>query len=319
MLTRSIRKRRTEHVLDDIFTEDQVRALQFVSAANRGGHRPTEDELMQWITHPAPKASERGPLLKPHRPGTSTLERALANMLAPTNLTLDRAFRQLRQGAGWIEGSPAEYGPDIPAETFTDHLLRLGWLESTEPDSLSVTALGRALLRSVMLEDSENIGAETVILGRDDALAYPKLIHALAEAGDGLVVDPYARVDQLLPILQSTSISRVLVSDAVNQSDRVAMGVLIQSGVSVRPFELRSASKGALHDRYIVGETIRTIGTSMATVGGKYTTILSPLPEVAADEMRSEIEAWWSAAQPVATFPPARHDNEEPKDVDATT
>lgn len=210
-----------------------------------------------------------------------------------------------------FSGTAAKYGPDVPEEPFVDHLVRLGWLEQ-QGDSLGVTPLGRALLRNASIEDQSDESVQSVMLGANDALAYPTFIGHMAEAGDGLIIDPYTRVDQLLPVLQQTTIARLLVSENLSQGDRAALAVLVQSGVAARDFELRCAAKGTLHDRYIIGNSAAyTIGTSMGTIGGKHSTILTPLPEPIADDVRSRVEEWWDAATVLAVFPPV-----EPEEVD---
>jgi hypothetical protein len=86
----------------------------------------------------------------------------------------------------------------------------------------------------------------------------------------------------------------VLISPNVKKEDRAAMAVLVASGASANgPIELRSAGKGVLHDRLIVGEGfVDTIGSSINTVGRQHTTVLSPLPRQAADTMRELAEKW---------------------------
>jgi hypothetical protein len=101
-------------------------------------------------------------------------------------------------------------------------------------------------------------------------------------------------LEQLLTVRTHTSIKRVLISPNVKKEDRAAMAVLVASGASANgPIELRSAGKGVLHDRLIVGEGfVDTIGSSINTVGRQHTTVLSPLPRQAADTMRELAEKW---------------------------
>jgi hypothetical protein len=86
------------------------------------------------------------------------------------------------------------------------------------------------------------------------------------------------------------------------------MAVLVENSTD-RPLELRMADRGILHDRMVIGEkSAFTIGTSMNTIGKQHPTILTPLPETAADAMRSHVEKWWGDAQTLAIFPPAEEE-----------
>jgi hypothetical protein len=145
-----------------ILDNAQHRALAYVSAANRGGYRPTTEELHEWLTASRPRGrifnsqiEEIASALK------STWEAVFAN----STITTD-------------------------PETFAGYLVRLGWVEN-EHNSLGLTPLGRALLRTAEADEDDNDSPTTVVLGAQDKLAYPMLIRRLAEAGLGLLVDPY--------------------------------------------------------------------------------------------------------------------------------
>lgn len=243
----------------------------------------------------------------------------LARLIANSGIT--SIGEQLRAFGTFVPGEPGEpakYAPDTAPERFIAHLIRLGWIEQT-PDTgaLSVTPLGLALLRTAETAEDEHAGPTTVILGKDDELAYPTLIGRIAEAQAGLLIDPYLRLEQLLAVRAYTRISRVLTSRSVAAKDLAAMAVLVNSGGSEDSIELRAAARDVLHDRMIVAADgrIDTIGTSLGTVGGKYTTVLSPLPEAVAVEMGTQADLWWEQAEVLATYPPAPP--EAPTDVPA--
>jgi hypothetical protein len=146
---------------------------------------------------------------------------------------------------------------------------------------------------------------------RSALLTYPMLIRRLVEAGRGLLIDPYLRLEQLLHVRTHTSITRVLISAKLKREDREAMAVLVKSGAvgADGPIDLRVAGKDVLHDRLIVGEGfIDTIGTSLNTVGRQHPTVLSPLPSPAANTMREQAEKWWADAEPLAAWPPPEAD-----------
>lgn len=265
----------------EIFTEAEHRALAFVSAANRGGYRPTTGELHVWLTVPI------------HRRGQFSQSREQRAKMDEVEL--------------WYETNYPEAANRIAdPEALTGHLIRLMWLEADERNSLGLTPLGRALLRTVEADEGNSEVPTAVVLGAQNELAYPMLISRLVEAGRGLLIDPYLRLEQLLDVRTHTSIMRVLISGKLKKEDREAMAVLIKSGAAAAdgPIELRVADKDVLHDRLIVGEGfVDTIGTSLNTVGRQHPTVLSPLPSAAANTMREQAEKWWADAEPLAVWP----------------
>lgn len=272
----------------EIFTEAEHRALAYVSAANRGGYRPTIGELHMWLIVPI------------HRRGQFSKSRE------------QRARSKLDEALLWYEANYPEMATRIAdPEAFTDHLIRLRWLEEDEGNSLGLTPLGRALLRTTEADEDNSDVPTAVVLGAQNELAYPMLIRRLVEAGRGLLIDPYLRLEQLLHVRTHTSITRVLISAKLKREDREAMAVLIKSGAAGAdgPIDLRVAGKDVLHDRLIVGEGfIDTIGTSLNTVGRQHPTVLSPLPSPAANTMREQAEKWWADAEPLAAWPPPEAD-----------
>ncbi|UOX91341.1 hypothetical protein MUY14_12200 [Amycolatopsis sp. FBCC-B4732] len=325
-----------------IIDDNQYKALSFVSFANRGGNRPKEIELREWMLNPGPKPGRRGRLVKRGRPAKyetvggiydtesfRNLARAASNIIDNSTLTGIRKIGEdwQRASAGILSANvysilgtrrliepeiPDEYGPDVPAESFVQHLIRLGWIDQDDQGGLGLTPLGRALLRSEDASEGESDAYDVVVLDAQNELSYPVFIQRLAEAGEAILIDPYLRIEQLLAIRAYTSISRVLVSSQLRREDRAAMAVLIESGTG-RPIELRMADHGVLHDRMVIGtNSAFTIGTSINTIGKQHPTILTPLPVVAADVMRTHVDKWWNEAQTIATYPPV--EEEPPED-----
>jgi hypothetical protein len=99
------------------------------------------------------------------------------------------------------EGTPAEYGPAIPAENIVDCLVRLKWVNKDDHGTLGLTPLGRALLRNHETAESTTEAYDVVVLDSHDELSYPMLIRTLAEVGEALLIDPYLRLEQLWPKL----------------------------------------------------------------------------------------------------------------------
>lgn len=274
----------------EIFTVTEHRALAYVSAANRGGYRPAAGELHVWLTAPTRRA-DRISKSRSEPPSRSELLTVGASVLL---------FNEL-----WDQVTIT-----TDPETFTAHLIQLMWLEEDERNSLGLTPLGRALLRTAEADEDNSDVPTAVVLGAQNELAYPMLIRRLVEAGRGLLIDPYLRLEQLSHVRTHTSIMRVLISAKLKKEDREAMAVLINSGAGADgPIDLRVAGKDVLHDRLLVGEEfIDTIGTSLNTVGRQHPTVLSPLPSPAASTMREQAEKWWADAEPLAAWPPPEAD-----------
>jgi len=302
----------------EILTDAQYRAMTFVSAANRGGNRPTDHELFEWLLNPRPQLPKKGELIRPGRPAkyrtTSGLYKtpaiqgffdkimAMQESQAKSLLSLQGPLRSIIGDRELIEEEiPAEYGPDVPGETFVDHLVRLQWLERDNRKTLGLTPLGRALLRSHHSNEDEFDAHEIVVLDSNDELSYAMLVQKLCEVGEGILIDPYLGLEQFFQIKAYTSISRVLISEQVKRDDRAAMAVLVQSGAD-HPLELRMSKKRVLHDRMALGSKLAfTIGTSMNTVGRQHPTILTPLPDEASDALRAHAEKWWEQATLIAS------------------
>ncbi len=105
----------------------------------------------------------------------------------------------------------------------------------------------------------------------------------------------------MLDFVTKTSASRFLIGPGASQSDVVAMTMLLSSSIWPSRPQLRRASRGKLHDRYVVGEiSVHTLGTSVNAVGRNSTTLLMPLPELVADHIRDQMDELWAEAEALA-------------------
>ena len=324
----------------EIVDDDQYKALSFVAVANRGGNRPTEVQLREWMTASQPKSAKRGKLIKPGRDavyesspsltpigtGLKSLMDSMDNNQTAYGVFANSGIWKILDSINSVNTGifhqkmvkpavPPVYGPDEPAETFIEHLIRLQWLDSDERGGLGVTPLGRALLRSVSIDDQDSDLLDVVVLDANNELAYPIFVKKLAEAGDALLVDPYLRIEQLLTVKAYTTVSRVLISARVKQEDRAAMAVLVNVGGDY-DLEIRVADVGVLHDRLIISDDqVLTIGTSINTIGRQHPTVLTPLPDLAADTFREHAEKWWEEAALLAAYPPYEDEEDEGQDL----
>jgi hypothetical protein len=192
-----------------------------------------------------------------------------------------------------------------PRRDTLDHLVALRWI--TGEPRLRLTELGRALLGAAERASAVEGEAGVVVLDRADPFSYARLIGHLAKAKEGLLVDPYFRIDQLMTILNSTSITRVLLSKQHKGSTeaRAALAVALDSPSLPRRIEIRATSDPGLHDRLIVGEDgeVWTLGASLNSVATT-STVIVPVPQAGADALRQQAEKLWGDAEQVRTTPP---------------
>lgn len=295
-----------------ILRDAQRRALEFIHAANTGGYRPTHFEVEEWRLREEPQPGKRGELIREAQPSAFQTRVAtnFADVLAPS---LSKMIEGMRLSG--IYGTPAEYEPDGPAESFLASLVRLRWLSESVGGErqLALTDLGRALLRAEQQQDDDR--SDVLILVKDDVMAYAALVGRVADLDDPMIVDPYLRADQMLSFLRFTTTGRFLIGPDLRAAEVSAMQVLIEgSQWAVKP-ELRRAAKGVLHDRFIVSDSaVYTLGISMNAVGQQKTTVLMPLPDYVAAHVRTETEEHWVAAEVLApVVAPASTVEEEPE------
>jgi hypothetical protein len=211
------------------------------------------------------------------------------------------------------------------AETVIDHLIRLTWLESVTVSGnagLRLTELGRALLRDHEMDGVTQPDVSVVVLESHDPLAYPLLVGQLAEAGEGLLVDPYLKLDSLHRIVISTRLTRLLVSGKPGNSAEVAaMQTYLDSASLSRHIEVRASTE--LHDRILLTDdgTVLTLGTSLNGVG-RTTTVLTPMPSTAGDVLRATYGEIWDNGSLVGPQPDETEEDEdtepEPDEEDDT-
>ena len=305
-----------------ITTELQRRALDFVLAANTGGHEPIADDVRVWLDNPAPLPGKKGKLIRAAEPPTPGLpsplmqslgsigvygqinsafqSKALAQMLTANHESLIESMSaaagvaQMFSGTPGSPGRPAKYAPDDPPEHTIEQLIRLRWLAENDHQGLRLTQLGRSLLDADRL-DALGYGADhgVVVLGAEDELAWRRLVGHIADHDECFVIDPYLRDQQLTTLKDNTGITRALVGPKLSNRDIVALRMLL-SGGGYDHIEVRQAPHRTLHDRYVITpETVYMLGASMHTVGEATTTMLIPLQGAPADAVRQLATTWW--------------------------
>lgn len=199
------------------------------------------------------------------------------------------------------------------AEDVVEYFVRLGWVMTEiddEDERVMITDLGLAVSRA--MEEQEDAAEDVVeiVLDPDDPLAFSKTIREISAAGPALLVDPYFRIEQLLPILNSTGVTRVLTTEKVGKPNIDALRTAVERFDVDRPFEVRLAED--LHDRYVVpdeGDT-RFIGISLSGIGRKMT-VMGTLRD-ASEALRAHYEDRWASGTLVVKR------NVEPVDEEAS-
>ncbi len=252
---------RGDNTVMEIASEDTHRLLFYVGAVTRRGYQLSVPEF---------EAYAKGPFRK-----TKIIEGGIS------------AFRDIQNMF-----SPRR----VPAETWLEYLKRLRWVSADE-DKVKLTRLGKAILDELSspVIDSESESATEVLLDPADPHAYVKVIGVLAELGEGLLVDPYFRYDQLETIVEDTQIRRILTS---KKTGNTALSQL-QFALAVIDEDQRPLIKVAdsLHDRFAIGDSghVVAIGTSLNSVGKNHSMVV-PLSETAGSAIASVYGDLWDSA-----------------------
>jgi hypothetical protein len=242
-----------------LVSETAHRALTYVAVVRRQGYRLTDKELEAFIRQPD------------------------------------------RYGPTWdISGMTAVFDrlgaivKTLPGETVAEWLVRLNWL-AIDGNQVEISKLGSAVLRGADEQEIETAPPLRIVLDPKDPMSYAKLIGRIADVGDALLVDPFFGLDQLLVILQSTSVTRVLVGPKTKTG---TLAAALSSMALPREFAIRVS--GEVHDRFIIPSSgpVDALGTSLNGVGKKFT-VMATLDPPIADTIRSKHEELWRAAKPV--------------------
>lgn len=308
-----------------IVTEDQHRVLAFIAACNRNHYNPTADQAGLWQENPEPREA----VYRDVRREVAAPAHLGEIATAAASLTASRAIAEFqRPMRGLMRGfvASAAFSPNpgsrrswverklvSKAETTTEHLVRLAWLEQIpdaagEEPRLRLTELGTALLRHAETGTEADEDVSVVVLGGEDPLAYPTLVGLLAAAGPGLLVDAYLKLHDLHTLVVSTQLTRLLVSGRhQNSSEVAALQTYVDNPSLSRRVEIRASTQ--LHDRVLVADDgdVLTLGASLNGVGRK-TTVLSPMPSPAREALKVEYERLWSEATPVGPAPTDEHE-----------
>ena len=148
----------------DLVPDSVFRALRYIEMVSQQGVSPTANQVDAF-------AYSTGP--------------TKAAYSSPVNMFIDNVT-----WSKLIGGTKTKDG-----ETVSSYLKRMGWTDTLPDDHVGLTALGRAFVQALQREsvdvgDIEAVPA-TLVLEPSDSLSQVELTQATAQAGKGMLVDPY--------------------------------------------------------------------------------------------------------------------------------
>lgn len=251
----------------ELVPEHVVRALVYVRLLNDRNVEPPRDRVDDFARTPPPE----GP--------RSALSVALTS--------------------SWMSAMRSVYY----AAPVVDYWLKVGWAEIVPGpgEHVRLTQLGQAVALGLEHQEDAAPGKTVtdVVLEPEDPLVYVHLTRQLAQAGAGMLVDPYFKADWVQWLVDTTTIRRVLVSSrhrgAANDLAELAVALATVPGAS--EIEIRETGSKELHDRCVIGEegTVRVIGSSVTGIGKNLTSVIFPTEDVAR-VYHDKYETIWKSA-----------------------
>lgn len=192
-------------------------------------------------------------------------------------------------------------------ESVVDHFQRIGWIKRTalkkgipsDADKVELTKLGSAVLKSLKKQELTAEPSPVIVLKAEDFLSYSRVISKISEFNEGLLADPYFRIDNLPDLIDHTSCDRILTSERIQKRDKVALTVALKE-VTKKKIEIRVSNAKDFHDRFIIPQSgpVIFVGTSINSINQKFS-VIGEISEPAAGEIRKAYEKFWDDAKPL--------------------
>lgn len=200
-----------------------------------------------------------------------------------------------------LSGRPTEF-----SESGVASLVRRGLIEDVVDERVMPTELGRSVVSALGLHPEESPLFEVIEsdLRSSDPLAFARVVGRIAALDRPMVVDPYCRRPQLEYLVAHTSVTRVLVSDRLDEQELADLVAYVE-GIERRDVKLRLrvAPAAAISDRHVIdGDRVLQVAGTAQTVGGG-TTVISE-PSDLGGAVRSYYRSVWKRATKLATYRP---------------
>jgi len=225
---------------------------------------------------------------------------------APTRGEL-RSLAEVRRPAGLAVVTGLSGRDPVFEEDSISSLLRRGLLHAVGAESVAPSALGRHVVDALGVDAGfPAFEVLDVDLGSSDPLAFARIVGRIASLHRPMLVDPYCRRSELEYLSAHTSITRVLVSDRLEDDE---VDELVDHVASLRHREhklrLRLAPAERIQDRCVIsGERILHVGGLPSATSGGASVVCEP--HDVGDDIRRFYREVWRDAERLATYRPDR-------------
>jgi hypothetical protein len=281
----------------ELIPQHAHRALLYIERLNSVGVRPTSAHVELFATSTGPREAQYD---------------------SPLTRSLQTFASQIAMASVLVRA----------AEPVVAWLVRLAWVEESDDTRLTLTDVGRAFLAAMREKppewSAESASAAAVVLRPDDPFVYSQLTRTIDSAGEALLVDPYFKADMLPWLHDATRVSRLLMSREHGQAREVQKAALVlyemRETANAGRVEVRATNAPELHDRCVIPPSgaVLFLGTSITGIGLHLSTIV-PMPTVAGDALRKELERVWDSADPVEPLPLRRPDESDAESLSDET
>lgn len=186
-------------------------------------------------------------------------------------------------------------------------LLRRGLLHSVGDQGLVPTGLGRRVIDALGVDSGfpafEVLDAD---LSSSDPLAFARVVGRVAALHRPMLVDPYCRRSELEYLSAHTSVTRVMVSDRLDDDELADLVDHVESlRLREHKLRLRVADAELISDRCVIsGDRILQISGLPAANGGGTTIVTEP--HDMGEQTRDYYRDVWQGADRLATYRPRR-------------
>jgi hypothetical protein len=186
-------------------------------------------------------------------------------------------------------------------------LLRRGLLNTVGDEQVAPSELGRKVIDALGLQDAVPMfEVLDVDLRSSDPLAFARVVGRIAALHRPMVVDPYCRRSELEYLTAHTSVTRVLVSDRL-EDDEIDDLIRFVGSISGRPdkLRLRLASRDEIQDRSVISdERVLQVGGLPGPTSGGSTVVTEPRD--LGEATRAYYRSIWKGAERLVTYRPDR-------------